>query len=41
LDVVAILPLGYPTVAIGQGQKTRKPLLEIVHRERWGQPFVT
>jgi nitroreductase len=41
LDVVAILPLGYPAGAIGQGQKTRKPLSEIAHRERWGQPFVT
>ena len=41
LDVVAILPFGYPASAIGQGQKTRKPLSEIVHRERWGQPFAT
>ena len=41
LDVVAILPLGYSASAIGQGQKTRKPLSEIVHRERWGQPFAT
>ena len=41
LEVVAILPLGYPAGAIGQGQKTRKPLSEIAHRERWGQPFVT
>ena len=41
LDVVAILPLGYPAGATGQGQKTRKPLSDIVHRERWGQPFVT
>ena len=41
LDVVAILPFGYPADAIGQGQKTRKPLSEIAHRERWGQPFLT
>jgi nitroreductase len=41
LDVVAILPFGYPAGAIGQGQKTRKPLSEIAHRERWGQPFLT
>jgi len=41
LDVVAILPFGYPAVATGQGQKTRKPLSEIAHRERWGQPFLT
>jgi nitroreductase len=41
LEVVAILPLGYPAGAIGEGQKTRKPLSEIVHWERWGQPFMT
>jgi nitroreductase len=41
LDVVAIVPLGYPAGAIRQGQKTRKPLSDIAHRERWGQPFVT
>src|SRR3712207_392445 len=41
LDVVAIVPLGYPAGAIGDGQKTRKPLSDIAHRERWGQPFVT
>lgn len=41
LDVVAILPLGYPVGAGGHGQKSRKPLSEIAHRERWGQPFVT
>ncbi len=40
LEVVAILPLGYPAAAIGQGQKTRKPLSEIAHRERWGQLFM-
>jgi hypothetical protein len=39
--VVAIVPLGYPTGAIGQGQKARKPLSEIAHRERWEQPFLT
>ncbi len=41
LDVVAIVPLGYPAGDIGEGQKTRKPLSEIAHREQWGQPFVT
>jgi nitroreductase len=39
LDVVAILPLGYPAEAIGQGKKSRKPLAEIAHRERWGEAF--
>lgn len=26
-------------IAMGKGQKKRKPLGEIAHRERWGQPF--
>jgi nitroreductase len=39
LDLLAILPLGYPADAVGQGKKNRKPLEEIAHRERWGQPF--
>jgi nitroreductase len=39
-DILAILPLGYPAVHIGQGRKKRKPLAEIAHRERWGEPFV-
>jgi nitroreductase len=41
LDVVAIVPFGYPAAAIRQGQKARKPLSEIAHRERWGQPFAS
>lgn len=39
LDVMAVLPFGYPAEAIGQGKKQRKPLAEIAHRERFGQPF--
>lgn len=39
LDVLAILPFGYPAQAVGKGEKTRKPLAEIAHRERWGEPF--
>jgi nitroreductase len=39
LDVVAIVPLGYPADAIGKGKKNRKPLAEIAHRERWDEPF--
>jgi nitroreductase len=39
LDVLAILPFGYPAQAIGQGKKERKPLGEVVHRERFGQPY--
>jgi nitroreductase len=39
LDVVGIVPFGYPTKHIGRGQKRRKPLREIAHRERYAQPF--
>lgn len=39
LDLLAILPLGYPTAAIGRGKKDRKPLAEIASQERYGQPF--
>jgi len=39
LDVLAVLPFGYPQQAVGQGKKQRKPLVEVAHRERWGQPF--
>lgn len=40
LDVLAVLSFGYPAKAIGQGKKERKPLEEVAHRERFGQPFV-
>ena len=39
LDVLAILPFGYPADRIGRGRKNRKPLRAIAHRERYGQPF--
>jgi nitroreductase len=39
LDVLAILPFGYPASKIGQGKKNRKPLRAVAHRERYGQPF--
>ena len=39
LDVLAILPFGYPADRIGRGRKDRKPLRAIAHRERYGQPF--
>ena len=39
LDVLAVLPLGYPADAVGRGKKSRKPLDQIAHRERWGRPF--
>ena len=39
LDVLAIVPFGYPAQEIGKGEKKRKPLSEIVSKERFGQPF--
>ena len=39
LDVLAILPFGYPARAVGRGKKQRKPLGEVAHLERYGRPF--
>jgi len=39
LDVLAILPFGYPVHALGVGRKQRKPLSKVAHRERYKQPF--
>jgi nitroreductase len=39
LDVLAIVPFGYPARPTGAGKKIRKPLSEVAFRERYGQPF--
>jgi len=39
LDVLAILPFGFPAEIIGKGKKKRKPLSEVANRGRFGQPF--
>ena len=39
LDVLAIVPFGYPAKAEGAGKKNRKPLGEVVSRERFDQPY--
>ncbi|HUH98207.1 MAG TPA: nitroreductase family protein [Anaerolineales bacterium] len=39
IDILAILPFGYAAKPIGKGRKKRKPLSEIAHLERFGQPF--
>jgi nitroreductase len=39
LDLLGIVPLGYPAKQVGQGKKERKPLGEVASRERYGQPF--
>jgi nitroreductase len=39
IKVLAIVPFGYPRTTLGKGIKKRRPLGDIAHRERWGQPF--
>jgi nitroreductase len=39
LDVLAVIPFGYPDKLVGRGKKRRKPLGEVFSRERFGQPF--
>ena len=39
LDVLAILPFGYPAHAVGKGNKRRKALREVAHLEKFGCPF--
>jgi nitroreductase len=39
LDVLAILPLGYPVGVVGRGRKRRKPLQAVASRERYGQAY--
>jgi nitroreductase len=38
-DILAIVPFGYPVLALGKGKKRRKSLAEVAHRETFGQPF--
>ena len=39
LEVLAIVPFGYPAQPIGKGEKKRKSVSEVAHLERFGQPF--
>jgi nitroreductase len=39
VDVLAIVPFGYPVATVGTGKKKCKPLGEVVHLERFGQPY--
>lgn len=39
LDVIAVVPFGYPTQVRTKGKKRRRNLSEVAHRERFGQPF--
>jgi nitroreductase len=39
MEILAIVPFGYPAKRIGRGKKNRKPMAEVVSRERFGEPF--
>jgi len=39
LEILAIVPFGYPAQTVGRGKKKRKALAEVAHRERFGQPL--
>ncbi len=36
LEVVTVIPFGYPTDSIGKGKKNRKPFEDLVYWESWG-----
>ncbi|MBI2880498.1 MAG: nitroreductase family protein [Candidatus Tectomicrobia bacterium] len=38
-EIVTILPFGYPKKLSLKGKKNRKPLSEVAHRERFGNPY--
>lgn len=39
VDVLAILPFGYPARPVGKGKKQRKALRQVAHLDRFGHPF--
>jgi len=39
LEVLAIIPFGYPAQITGKGKKQRKPGSDVAFRNRFGQPF--
>lgn len=39
MDVLAIIPIGYPDKPIGKGKKNRKPSSEVVYKGRFGKAF--
>jgi nitroreductase len=39
VNLVAVVPFGYPAQRVRSGKKDRKPLSEIAHRGRFGEPF--
>ena len=40
MKIIALIPFGYPEdEKLGKGKKRRRPFGEVVHRERYGQPY--
>jgi nitroreductase len=39
LDVLGVLPFGYPAKAVGQGKKRRKAPEAVFHTGKFGQPY--
>jgi len=39
MEILSIIPFGYPTKRVGKGKKNRKPLSEVASRERFDQPY--
>jgi len=39
VQLVGILPFGYPEKKLGKGKKNRKPFGEVVYKERFGTPY--
>jgi nitroreductase len=39
IDVLAVIPFGYPVRKLGLGKKKRKPAAEVVHGGKFGEPF--
>lgn len=39
LDVLCIVPFGYPARPVGKGKKQRKAFAQVASRNRFGQPF--
>ena len=41
LQLITVMPFGYPTEQAKAGGKRRKPVSEIAHAERFGQQYVS
>jgi len=39
MEILSIIPFGYPAKRVGKGKKNRKPLSEVASRERFDQPY--